>query len=125
MTEFRPGDRVLVTADCLPAGGMLGTWSDDADSLMLDAKCESHGSQWLAISSRTHGEVTMTVHYRLRPPRPPDPEPFTRSDGVAVEWRLGEFNAPKACGAQTAEDARMFAAGYERIAAILEWKATE
>jgi len=130
MTDFLPGDRVLVTADCLPEGGMLATVTDNL-TLRLDGLCDHSTRDW----SRFHHSDpaynhAATLHHRPRPPRPPDPEPFTRSDGFSVEWiqpaapgedPVGWIAAGTAVF--TVSDARRLASGFERVAAVLEWEA--
>lgn len=128
MTEFKPGDRVVVEADCLPEGGMLATISDNGRSARLDTQCSGlsnrpHFAQdHVSLLGRSlHPNLRVSLHHRSVPPRPPDPEPFTLSNGTLVMWHEPrDFDAD---WAWSPEDARRCAEGYLRVAAILEWEA--
>lgn len=130
MTDFRPGDRVLVTADCLPPGGMLGTVSPDWFAV-LDRSCDGSGhpgnesaGKAVRLDGRSvHPNVMVVLHHRATPPKP-ELYGFTRSEGAHVSAQrstLGGYAASISRSA-TSGDAEHFARLYTSIAEVLRWE---
>jgi hypothetical protein len=137
--DWLEGDRVLVKAECMPPGGILGTVTKTGTIVYLDRQCAGSNTKgrWDAqkhqptdsvglFLSSNHAPIEVTLHNRkvMIPPRPADPEPFTRTNGDKVIWKHGEYGpyGPNRWWANSAEDARRFAAGYTQIAKVLEHK---
>jgi len=135
MSEYTPmeGDRVLLDGvGCEPGGEIavvqVGT---KADARPGELVFRFWGGGETAVgdpATLLKRWIRLELLHRPsppRPPRPPDPEPFTRSDGLDVTWHRVEFGAwglTTRTVSFTASEARRFAEGYERIAAILEWE---